>query len=109
MLIVPHQRWTAKGFAMEVSTMLSAAGGRWHRWLVLSGAGPAEASGRAAALVLVMDASEKPDPQAMAAVVKRILGGAEARWVGSTTAPSGRLDRPLPQQPQQPVRDRGGQ
>ena len=93
-LTVRFKQWKTRGFAMQISSVLWPTRGKWHRWLMLVGAGPGAKNAPAAPLVTVMDASEKPDAASMAAAMKRILESTRAQWVakppGAAKAPDKR-------------------
>ncbi|MDY6914174.1 MAG: hypothetical protein SVT52_06950 [Planctomycetota bacterium] len=77
-LVISCRRWRRNRMAFECSTILWPTRQKWHRWLVLSGAGPARADGLVP-LVLVMDASATPDPAAMAAAMKRLMASIQVQ------------------------------
>jgi hypothetical protein len=81
-LAVRLARWQAKGYALQVSSVLWPSKGKWHRWLVLVGAGAGSKRSPAAPMAVVMDASDVPDVTAMAAAMKRILPSITAEWQG---------------------------
>jgi hypothetical protein len=81
-LAVRHSRWRAKGYSLQITSILWPTRGRWHRWLVLAAAGPGTVKSPAAPLVMVMDASDIPDPNTMAAAMKRILPSVSITWKG---------------------------
>ena len=81
-LVVRYSRWQAKGYSLQISSILWPTRGKWHRWLVLAAAGPGRKNAPAAPMVLVMDASDIPDVNAMAAAMKRILTGISVTWKG---------------------------
>jgi hypothetical protein len=81
-LAVRHSRWQAKGYSLQISSILWPTRGKWHRWLVLAAAGAGKKKSPAAPMVLVMDASDIPDVNQMAAAMKRILPGVSVRWKG---------------------------
>jgi len=81
-LAVRHSRWQAKGYSLQISSILWPTRGKWHRWLVLAAAGPGKKNAPAAPMVLVMDASDIPDVNQMAAAMKRILPGLSVTWKG---------------------------
>ena len=51
-------------------------------WLVLTGAGAGNKKAPAAPMVVVMDASDTPDVNSMAAAMKRILPSISVVWKG---------------------------
>ena len=73
-LSVRYHRWAAKGYALEISSILWPTKGKWRRRLVLAAAGKGSRDSPAVPLVFVMDASDRPDVREMAAAMKRILG-----------------------------------
>ena len=90
-LAVRHSRWQAKGYSLQISSILWPTRGKWHRWLVLAAAGPGKKNSPAAPMVLVMDASDIPDVNAMAAAMKRILPSVSVTWKGEPkTEPANR-------------------
>ncbi len=38
-LTVRHSRWQAKGYSLQICSILWPTRGKWHRWLVLAAAG----------------------------------------------------------------------
>ncbi|MBT3199373.1 MAG: hypothetical protein HN350_05605 [Phycisphaerales bacterium] len=80
--LIRYARWNSKGYALQITSVLWPSKGKWHRWLVLVAAGPGKAKAPAAPLVTVMDASDTPDTNAMAAAMKRILPGVSVVWKG---------------------------
>jgi len=81
-LTVRLARWRARGYSLQISSILWPSRGKWHRWLVLVGAGPGDKKAPAAPMVVVMDASDTPDANTMAGAMKRILSGVSAVWKG---------------------------
>ena len=81
-LTIRYSRWQAKGYSLQISSILWPTRGKWHRWLVLAAAGPGKKNAPAAPMVLVMDASDIPDVNTMAAAMKRILSGVSVEWKG---------------------------
>ena len=81
-LAVRHSRWQAKSYSLQISSILWPTRGKWHRWLVLAAAGAGKKKSPAAPMVLVMDASDIPDVNQMAAAMKRILPGVSVTWKG---------------------------
>ena len=81
-LAVRHSRWQAKGYSLQISSILWPTRGKWHRWLVLAAAGPGKKKAPAAPMVTVMDASDIPDVNKMAATMKRILPSVSVTWKG---------------------------
>ena len=89
-LTVRHSRWQAKGHSLQIFSILWPTRGKWHRWLVLAAAGAGRKNSPAAPLVLVMDASDIPDANQMAAVMKRVLPSVSVRWKGEPKTESAR-------------------
>jgi len=81
-LAVRLARWQAKGYALQISSVLWPSKGKWHRWLVLVGTGPGSKRSPAAPMAVVMDASDTPDVTAMAAAMKRIMPSISVQWRG---------------------------
>ncbi|MDP6045804.1 MAG: hypothetical protein QGG25_09360 [Phycisphaerae bacterium] len=81
-LAVRLARWQAKGYSLQISSVLWPTRGKWHRWLVLTGAGAGNKKAPAAPMVVVMDASDTPDVNSMAAAMKRILPSISVVWKG---------------------------
>jgi len=92
-LTIRYRRWTAKGYTMQISSILWPTRGKWHRWLVLAAAGKGGKDSPAAPLVLVMDASDRPNVRTMAAAVKRIMGSVSVSWRGEPTTATKPADR----------------
>lgn len=87
-LPVVLQRWQQDGWTCEVATVQMIWKDAWHRWVVLSAARDASKNNPAAPLVMVMDASDAPDPQAMASALKRLIADARVEaLVQSAPAP----------------------
>jgi pimeloyl-ACP methyl ester carboxylesterase len=87
-LAVRHSRWQAKGYSLQISSVLWPTRGKWHRWLILVGAGPGKKNSPAAPMVVVMDASDIPDVNTMAAAMKRLLPSVSVTWKGEPTKKS---------------------
>jgi hypothetical protein len=81
-LAIRYSRWQAKGYSLQISSVLWPTRGKWHRWLVLAAAGPGKKNAPGAPMVLVMDASDIPDVNRMAAAMKRILPSVSVKWKG---------------------------
>ena len=90
-LAVRHSRWRARGYSLQISSILWPTRGKWHRWLVLVAAGAGSKNAPAAPMVTVMDASDIPDVNAMSAAMKRMLSGVKVAWKGEAKPkPAGR-------------------
>ena len=85
-LVIRYKQWKVGDKVMEMSSILWPTRDRWHRWLVLACAGPGRKAEPAAPLLLVMDASAKPNTAAMAAAAERMMGSIRLRWIGGATA-----------------------
>lgn len=85
-LIVRHSQWEAASQAWEITSVLWPAEGRWHRWLALSGAGPAQDG--ASPLVSVLDSALRPNTSAMAPAAKTLLDTVRLAWIGTATTTS---------------------
>ena len=83
-LAVRYSRWQAKGFSIQVSSILWPSRGKWHRWLVIAAAGSGKKTKPTAPMVIVMDASDTPDINKMAAAMKRILLSVSITWKGGS-------------------------
>jgi|GEM_PF-1776772 len=103
-LVIRHDRGQAGEYAVDITSILWPSEKRWHRWLVLSAAG--KPTGKAAPLVFVMDASDRPDVRLMAGAMKRILGSISVRWVGGEPAKQPKLQIPREAHPKLPERVR---
>ncbi|MCP4376189.1 MAG: hypothetical protein GY794_08465, partial [bacterium] len=81
-LTIRYSRWQAKGYSLQISSVLWPTRGKWHRWLVLVAAGAGKKNAPVAPMVLVMDGSDIPDVNKMAAAMKRILPSVSVVWKG---------------------------
>ena len=72
-LLIPHTRWVARDVAMGVASVVWPGQDKWHRWLVLMGARSGAKLRPVAPLVLVMDASPRPNAIAMAGAFKQVM------------------------------------
>jgi hypothetical protein len=78
-LSVPLVQWRQDKWAYRVSSILMSVGGKWHRWLTLSAARDGTKNDPVAPLILMMDASDKPDLPAMATAMKRLCKSVKVR------------------------------
>ncbi|MBN1554923.1 MAG: hypothetical protein JXA11_09270 [Phycisphaerae bacterium] len=69
-LPVSLERWNQDGRLIDVSVYLLAWEGNWHRWVVLTAVSH---DTPVAPLIMVMDASDAPDPRAMATAMRSML------------------------------------
>lgn len=81
-LVIQYTRGKVGLGHMEITSVLWPTANKWHRWLVLSYASGADKLRPAAPMLLVMDASEKPDVEKMAAAAKGMMGSLRAEWIG---------------------------
>jgi hypothetical protein len=81
-------RWQTGPWTCQVATVQMIWKNDWHRWLVLSAARDASAENPASPLVMVMDATDQPDLDAMAAGLNRLIADARVdALVKSAPAP----------------------
>ena len=81
-LVIPYRQWTAGAKAFQISSVLWPTKDKWHRWLIVSAAGDGGERAKAAPLIMVMDASARPDPKAMAAAIRTLADSMSVQWIG---------------------------
>jgi hypothetical protein len=102
-LTIRYARWEAGGTAYQISSALWPSRDRWHRWLILAAAGKGTKAGPAAPLVMVMDASAKPDLRKMAEVAAALTASISARWIGGRAETRERPPATSPALPGEPI------
>jgi hypothetical protein len=85
-LVVRYHQGDLGPKAYAISSILWPTKDKWHRWLVVSVAGDGSADSPAAPLVMVLDATKKPDTRAMAVAARLLAETAAVRWVGGEPA-----------------------
>ena len=88
-LPVVIQHWEDGDWTYEVCSIQLVWGERWHRWIVLSGAKGGSKLSPGAPLIMVLNASDMPDPAEMAAAMKQLVRSVQIDWIGRnrTTTP----------------------
>ncbi len=81
-LVIQYTRGKVGQGYMEINSVLWPTTEKWHRWLVLSYACGADKISPAAPMLLVMDATEKPDVETMAAAAKSMMNSIRVEWIG---------------------------
>ncbi len=85
-LVIQYTRGKVGQGYMEINSVLWPTTRKWHRWLVLSYACGADKLSPAAPMLLVMDATEKPDVETMAAAAKSMMNSLRVEWIGGKVA-----------------------
>jgi hypothetical protein len=85
-LVIQYTRGKVGQGYMEINSVLWPTTRKWHRWLVLSYACGADKFSPAAPMLLVMDATEKPDIETMAAAAKSMMNSIRVEWIGGKVA-----------------------
>ena len=88
-LPVVLQHWEDGDWTYEVCSIQLVWGERWHRWIVLSGAKGGSKASPGVPLIMVLNASDRPDPAEMAAGMKQLVRSVQIDWIGRsrTTTP----------------------
>ncbi|MBN1943984.1 MAG: hypothetical protein JW849_11885 [Phycisphaerae bacterium] len=87
-LSVSMDRWNQDGWTWDVSTYLLAWGENWQRWTILTAVRDAAP---VTPLIMVMDASDTPDPKAMASAMRSMIDSVrvEQNDAANAKSPSG--------------------
>ena len=83
-LPVGIERWNDGTWTYDISLYLLAWEGKWQRWISFSAANN---NAPAAPLIMVMDATDTPDPNQMVAALKCMLQSTKIAWIGEKTTP----------------------
>lgn len=83
-LPVSLERWKQEGWTYDVSTYLLAWGEGWHRWVILTAVNDDQP---VAPLIMVMDATDSPDPKRFAATLQAMTDSVRAESAPQAVIP----------------------